>query len=287
MKMIIRLFAAISALALSLATGAAQAQSSAPATPAALTMTRLDCGSIMVNNLSLFSDTDAYPGARRQLVDSCYLIRHGDTYMLWDTGLPASLIGAVREQGGPMIPAMTISISDQLARLGVRPDQISIIAISHRHFDHIGQIGDFPNARLLIGAGDWNDIRSEGLANEENAPFAHWLTGGGNVDPVTGDRDIFGDGSVVMLNMPGHTSGHHSLLVRLAAMGPVLLTGDLAHFQENYDQNGVPIFNRDRADTLASFDRFKALTRNLRATVIIQHEARDVGKLPAFPAAAQ
>ncbi|MCC7393914.1 MAG: N-acyl homoserine lactonase family protein [Sphingomonadaceae bacterium] len=286
MHIITRCFVAISALVFGLAAGTATAQSGPAATPAMVTMTRLDCGSIMVNNLNLFSDTQAYPGARRQLVSSCYLIRHGDTYMLWDTGLPASLIGVVREQGGAMVPAMTTRITDQLTQLGVRTDQISIIAISHRHFDHIGQLADFPNARLLIGAGDWTAIQSEG-ATDANAPFAHWLTGGGNADPVSGDRDIFGDGSVVMLNMPGHTAGHHSLLVRLAGMGPVLLTGDLAHFQENYDQNGVPIFNADRADTLASFDRFKALARNLGAMVIIQHEAGDVGKLPAFPAAAQ
>ena len=58
------------------------------------------------------------------------------------------------------------------------------------------------------------------------------FSGGGAVEPVARDKDIFGDGRVVMLDMPGHTPGHHTLLVRLAGMGPVLLTGDLAllHF---------------------------------------------------------
>jgi len=111
--------------------------------------------------------------------------------------------------------------------------------------------------------------------------------GFGPVEPVTRDKDIFGDGRVVMLDMPGHTPGHHVLLVRLAHMGSVLLSGDQAHFQENYDSNGVPEFNTDRAQTLASFDRFKALAKNLGATVIIQHEPRDLAKLPAFPKAAE
>jgi hypothetical protein len=70
-------------------------------------------------------------------------------------------------------------------------------------------------------------------------------------------------------------------------MGPVLVTGDLAHFHENYDSNGVPSFNADRAATLASMDRFKKIATNLKATVIIQHDARDINKLPAFPAAAR
>jgi len=90
-----------------------------------------------------------------------------------------------------------------------------------------------------------------------------------------------------MLSVPGHTPGHSALLVRLKEKGNVLLSGDLAHFHENYESNGVPSFNVNRADTLASLDRFKQIAKNLNATVIIQHDARDIGKLPTFPAAAK
>jgi hypothetical protein len=69
--------------------------------------------------------------------------------------------------------------------------------------------------------------------------------------------------------------------------GNVLITGDLAHFRENYAGNGVPTFNTSRAETLASLDRFKQLAANLHAAVIIQHDARDIGKLPVFPASAK
>jgi len=44
----------------------------------------------------------------------------------------------------------------------------------------------------------------------------------------------------------------------------------------------VPSFNADRARSPASMDRFRALARNLRAVAIIQHDERDVAKLPAF-----
>ena len=70
-------------------------------------------------------------------------------------------------------------------------------------------------------------------------------------------------------------------------MGPVLITGDMAHFRENYDSGGVPSFNTGRAETLASLDRMKKIVANLKATVLIQHDGRDVGKLPAFPAGAK
>ena len=61
----------------------------------------------------------------------------------------------------------------------------------------------------------------------------------------------------------------------------------LVHFRENYDTDGVPAFNFDRAQTVASVDRLKKIAANLKATVIIQHDARDVDKLPAFPASAK
>jgi N-acyl homoserine lactone hydrolase len=67
----------------------------------------------------------------------------------------------------------------------------------------------------------------------------------------------------------------------------VMISGDLAHFRENYEINGVPLFNSERADTLASLDRFKKLAANLKATVIIQHDARDIEKLPVLPASAK
>jgi len=66
-----------------------------------------------------------------------------------------------------------------------------------------------------------------------------------------------------------------------------VLSGDAMHFRENYDAFGVPWFNFDRAQTVASMERIKKLAENLKATVIIPHDARDVEKLPAFPASAK
>ena len=59
------------------------------------------------------------------------------------------------------------------------------------------------------------------------------------------------------------------------------------HVHENYENHGVPAFNFDRAQTIASIERMKQIVGNVKATVIIQHDMRDIGKLPAFPAAAK
>jgi glyoxylase-like metal-dependent hydrolase (beta-lactamase superfamily II) len=92
---------------------------------------------------------------------------------------------------------------------------------------------------------------------------------------------------VIILRTPGHTPGHSSLLVRRKEKGPVILVGDAVHFRENYESNGVPGFNFDRAETIASIERIKQIEKNLKATVIIQHDPRDIDKLPAFPQAAR
>jgi glyoxylase-like metal-dependent hydrolase (beta-lactamase superfamily II) len=244
---------------------------------------RLDCGSVEIGNLDMFSDTFLYVGRKKRLTDGCYLIRHGENYLLWDTGLPGELAGKTVAADG-MVLTVGRTVVEQLRQIGIRPEQVNFVGISHRHDDHTGQAADFPKATLLIGAEDFETVKGRA----ESAPrFAPWTKSGSKVEKVQGDHDVFGDGSVVMLDMPGHTEGHHSLLVRLAGMGPVLLTGDLYHFTENVRNRGVPSFNTDRAETLASMDRFDRIAANLKAKVIIQHEPADIAKLPLFPKSAK
>jgi glyoxylase-like metal-dependent hydrolase (beta-lactamase superfamily II) len=252
-----------------------------PAQAAAeMSLTRLDCGTpqapIPVNQR--FSDTFSYGDLKIQFVYSCYLIKHGDQYLLWDTG---------HSMTAPNV-APKVSIVDQLDKIGVKPEQISYVGISHYHADHTGQVASFPRATLLIGLGDWNAITAPKPAPGVNfAPFEGWIKGDNKVEPQPNDKDVFGDGSVIILNTPGHTPGHHSLLVKLPQMGNVVISGDAVHFRENWDNNGVPWFNFDRSPTLASIERLKGIVATFKATLIIQHDARDIDKLPTFPTAAK
>jgi len=254
---------------------------SAPALAAPdMSLTRLDCGTppppTAVNER--FSDTFAYGDLKIQFVFSCYLIKHGDEYLLWDTGHAMTM---------PKV-APKVSIVDQLAKGDIKPDQIKYVGISHYHADHTGQIDSFPKATLLIGAKEWEAITSPKPAQGVNfKPFESWIKGDSKVEPQPIDKDVFGDGSVIMLRTPGHTPGHSSLLVKLAQTGPVILSGDAVHFRENLDTDGVPSFNFDRAETVASIERIKKIAANLKGQIIIQHDARDVDKLPAFPAFAK
>src|SRR5258706_14938226 len=156
------------------------------------------------------------------------------------------------------------------------------------HGDNPGQLARSTSAPLLIGRGEGDGVTATPPMTGANAAgFKQWIAGGRRVEPLPLDKDVFGDGSVVILKTPGHTPGHSALLVNLKEKGPVLLTGDLVHFRENYESSGIPWFNFDRAQTAASIDRFKKIAANMKAIVIIQHDRRDIDKLPAFPPAAR
>jgi N-acyl homoserine lactone hydrolase len=243
-----------------------------------VSLARFECGTpqapTSVNQR--FSDTYAYGDLKLQLVFSCYLIKHDDEYMLWDTG---------HAMTAPNV-APKVSLVDQLVKIDVKPDQIKYVGISHYHADHTGQIASFPKATLLIGTREWDAISSPKPAEGVNyKPFESWIKGDSKVEPLPLglDKDVFGDGSVIVLRTPGHTPGHSSLLVKLGRMGPVILSGDAVHFRENLDSDGVPAFNNERAQTVASIERIKQIASNLKGTVIIQHDARDISKLPVFP----
>src|SRR5436190_625051 len=245
-----------------------------------VTLARIDCGTAAkptpVNER--FSDTFAFKDLNLTFTFSCYLIKHGDDYMVWDTGFaPGS---------NPNAPK--VGIVEYLAQAKVKPEQVKYVGISHFHGDHTGQLAPFTNATLLIGKGDWDGATSTPPAQGANvAGLKPFMGSDRKAEALTNDKDVFSDGSVLILRTPGHTPGHQALLVRLKEKGAVLLTGDLFHFRENYESSGQPWFNHDRAQTSASMDRFKTLAKNLNATVIIQHDMRDIGKLPPFPAAAK
>ena len=188
----------------------------------------------------------------------------------------------------PLSPTLDHTLAEQFATIGVKPEQIALVGISHYHFDHVGQAAEFPKAKLLIGRADLEALKTEPVPfGADPRLLAPWLKDGAPLEEVTGDKDIYGDGSVTMLSMPGHTPGSYALLVRLKDKGPVLLSGDIVHFEEQFKANGVPGFNTDRSESLASMDRMQKIAKRLKATLVVQHDANDIAKLPAFPKSAE
>jgi glyoxylase-like metal-dependent hydrolase (beta-lactamase superfamily II) len=245
----------------------------------------LDCGRLDIRDLRMFDDSGALDGKPGTMSVPCFLVRHPKGTLLWDTGLGdviADHPGGVELAPG-IRATVQVKLVDQLKALGLRPADMDYLAFSHWHEDHTG------NANLF-GKATWILQRRELAAAtgptpppfESLAPVAAWRHARKRI--IDGDADVFGDGSVRILSMPGHTPGHQVLEVRLPQAGTVLLAGDLYHSRENRRFRRVPRINVDRAQTLRSMRRFEAIAAREQARVVIPHDPRDVAGLPRFPA---
>ena len=243
-----------------------------PTAPPAIKLWQIDCGYLDENQ------EKTWPWQQVATPCPCFLIAHANRYMLWDAGISARAM----TMNNPRYK-LARTISDQLKDLGVKPAQIEFVGISHFHGDHTGQASQFPQATLLIGAGDLGVLKTDPPPRGAAPPHIKpWLDGTSKVEALTEDHDVFGDGTVTILRTPGHTPGHSALLVKLKT-GPIILAGDLWFAHSDVLRGTMPEFNHSRAETIASRDRISRMAEALDATVIIQHEPADLAKLPAFP----
>ncbi len=244
----------------------------------------LDCGRIDMLDLGLFDSGGAYDGRTNKAVDTCYLIRHADGDLLWDAGMPDALNaieGGVTN--GPFHVEVPVTLVSQLAALGVTPQSLDYFSISHSHFDHVGNAGQYAAATFIVSEAERAHMFSD-KAREDAQQFpAYSALETAKTITYKGNYDVFGDGSVTMIETPGHTPGHSVLKVELANAGTILLTGDLYHLYEAREKRTVPVFNTDKQQTLASMDSFEALAKSTNARVVIQHSAKDYEALPKPP----
>lgn len=207
---------------------------------------------------------------------SCFLVRHPAGDLLWDAGMSRTRT----DLGEWATPGP--SLVDQLSQVGVAPAEVRFLALSHGHWDHSGNAGLFASSKWIV-----NPLERAAMFDAESRASAAMDDYGAleTADTllITGDHDVFGDGSVVVVQAPGHTPGHSVLLLRLPDAGPILLSGDLWHMAESRTHRRVPTFNTDRAETRTSMDRVEALVTAVGARVIIQHEMADIEGLPRFP----
>lgn len=270
---------------------AASAPVAAPVAPAApaVKLYAMNCGDLNFSDVDLFADDGSMKGVARSFIDPCYLIRHPAGDLIWDTGVPegiADMADGLRPPGFPVHIVVKKKLSAQLAELGLTPADIEFVSFSHLHFDHTGNGSQFAASTWIVDADERTAMFSEAARKSEEFSAYSALENSKTVS-IEGDatHDVFGDGSVVIHQAPGHTPGHAVLLVKTAAGGPILLTGDLWHLAESREKRLVPSFNVNREQTLASMDRVEALVKESGARVVRQHVPEDFAALPAFPAA--
>jgi N-acyl homoserine lactone hydrolase len=224
-------------------------------------------------------------GVPMTLSCNAYLIRHRGNWLLWDTGTEDDLVS---EPGGRIIAhgirgIVRKTLASQLDEIGVGPDDIGTISISHAHFDHIGNCRLFPKAKWVVQRAEYNAMFGPNPEEFGYLPELYLTMHQNEVELVEGDHDIFGDGAVKLVFTPGHTLGHCSLLVRLPETGAVLLSGDVAHNRENFRCRRVPSFNADKLATAASMDKVDALLRAEQAVMWVNHDTIQSQSLPYSP----
>jgi glyoxylase-like metal-dependent hydrolase (beta-lactamase superfamily II) len=105
-----------------------------------------------------------------------------------------------------------------------------------------------------------------------------------NLQLIDGDTDVFGDGSVTLVATPGHTPGHQSLLVHLKNSGFIVLSGDVAHSEKNFEKDIVPSLNTNKAESIASMEKVRQLIATYKATIFINHDKGQSDRLKLLPA---
>lgn len=245
----------------------------------------LDGGTVLVNNLELFAQDPVYRGESSEFADAYYVIQHPEGILMWDAGLSEALIGMAEpftSPDGNFTVSRRDSMANQLRAIGMAPGDIDILALSHTHFDHSGHAEALPDATWLVQKEEYDWVMS-GEVREQQPDMYNAVNDLKKVRKISGDYDVFGDGTVVIKFLPGHTPGHSALYLELPETGPVLLSGDLYHLSLNRLHKRVPIFNTDVKQTLASMESFEAFADSTGARVILQHSKDDFEKMPKAP----
>jgi glyoxylase-like metal-dependent hydrolase (beta-lactamase superfamily II) len=233
-----------------------------------------------------------------------YVIEHSDGVVVFDTGqdqasvtdpeyFPGGAVGLIYRRLAQFQIGDEETFTAGLARLGYRPADVTTAVISHLHQDHIGGVREVPHAELLVSAEEWRSFHrpmaeARGLLRDHiNLPAARWspveftALQHRSLAPFTSGRDLFGDGSLVLLPTPGHTHGSMSMLVRRPHMAPLLLVGDLTydvHALERGRTGGVG----SRRQLRETGDRVLALrANNPGMQILAAHDPAAAGLLDA------
>jgi N-acyl homoserine lactone hydrolase len=251
---------------------------------------RLDCGHSLANDESVWTPGENV-GRSIEFSSTCWILKHGSEWLLWDTGVPEAAINDPK--GWSTLPKLIVyhldrTLTDQLAEIGLKPSDIGRVAISHTHGDHIGNVRLFPDSAILMQRAEYSWINSGNGPNDnvnQLMALARELLGTPkNLQLVDGDTDVFGDGSVMLVSTPGHTPGSQSLLVHLKNSGFIILSGDVVHLEGNFEKNIVPSLNTDKAESIASMEKIRQMMATYKATLFINHDKNQTDTLKLLPA---
>jgi N-acyl homoserine lactone hydrolase len=243
-----------------------------------------DCGTIHTPTVDAYSLKKEEVGSTEMSIP-CILVAHPKGTLMWDNGDipdrafppgggPAS--AGVVTQAKPLLP--------QLAAVGYTPADITYLAMSHYHGDHVANADAFAGSTWLVRKVERDRMFSGEPIPRSDAANYSALKDSKTVIIDKDEYDVFGDGTVVIKSAPGHTPGHQVLFLKLAKTGPVVLSGDLYHYPEERTLNRLPVAEFNKDQTAASRAELEVFLKKTGAQLWIQHDILGNAKLKKAPA---
>ena len=266
-----------------LVVAASQAAQKHPKAPKTLRLYVFDCGTIHTTNGDAYSLKKEEMGSTEMSIP-CFMIAHPKGTLMWDNGdIPDSAFPA---GGGPAhvgVVTQDKPLLPQLAAVGYTPADITYLAMSHYHGDHVANANSFAGSTWLVRKVERDRMFSNDPIPRSDPANYNLLKNSKTVIIDKDEYDVFGDGKVIIKSTPGHTPGHQSLFLKLAKTGPVVLSGDLYHYPEERTLNRLPVAEFDRDQTAASRAELEGFLKKTGAQLWIQHDILGNAKLRKAP----
>jgi len=228
----------------------------------------LDGGSLVVDGYHLYWNVG--PGGETRFPCYSVLIDHPEGKFLFDTGYDLLHVSKVLPFEKPLQSPQQ-SIPAQLSALGVEPGEITHVINSHYHFDHVGGNKYLTNATTVVHEREveqshhcepFERLGYSDLSFDEIGP---------RYDLVDSDTEVAR--GITVLESPGHTAGHVSLLVELGGRRPMLFTGDAAYTRTSIERTIISGFHLDPVASVASMRRLAAIAEERDAELFYSHDA--------------
>jgi N-acyl homoserine lactone hydrolase len=242
-----------------------------------------DCGVIKGLDPALFNLTREEL-AETDLAVPCYLVVDPKGTLMWDVGaIPDT---AFPDDHTPVTQSYftsTRTLKSQLAQIGYTSADITYLALSHYHGDHVANSNEFANSTWLVRKVERDAMFAEKPPALSDPKNYNLLKNSKTVILMNDEYDVFGDGKVIIKYAPGHTPGHQVLILKLANTGNVMLAGDLYHYPEERKLNRIPTFEFSKEESIASRAMIEDYVKRTHTQLWIEHDFLGNAKLKKSP----
>lgn len=200
-----------------------------------------------------------------------WIFRSAEQTIVIDTGFsPEAAIARKRQP--------VVAPADALARLGIDPKDVKLLVLTHAHYDHAGNLGLYPNAKIVMSR---KEFEFWGTDMGKRPQYGH------HIDPLDIERiqALHREGRITLLDAPqntlipgielyelgGHTPGQMAVVVEMPE-GPVILASDAIHYYDELEQDRPFAVLDSLSDMYRGYERIREWLQRPGAVVIPGHD---------------